>query len=111
LRLKKIVAGLGILLSFLAWGQQFSHRISNQDIIDMTALGLSDEVIITKIHSAARPEDLAFDKAQAEVTRSSSNWWVKPGETGAGSRVHSSEQGRPHSGYRLRTRQHGAIFS
>jgi len=38
-----------------------SHRLSNQDIIDMVGLGLSDEVIITKIHSASKPEDLAFD--------------------------------------------------
>jgi hypothetical protein len=38
-----------------------SHRLNNQDIIDMVALGLSDDLIITKIHSAAKPEDLAFD--------------------------------------------------
>jgi len=31
----------------------------------MTALGLSDDVIITKIHSAAKPEDLAFDTSTA----------------------------------------------
>jgi hypothetical protein len=35
--------------------------MTNKDVIDMAALGLSDDVIITKIHSAARPEDLAFD--------------------------------------------------
>jgi len=50
-----------LLLSAVAWPQQMSHRLSSQDIIDMVGLGLSDEVIITKIHSASKPEDLAFD--------------------------------------------------
>jgi len=50
-----------LAMSSVGWGQQLSHRLTNQDIIDMTALGLSDDVIITKIHSAAKPEDLAFD--------------------------------------------------
>jgi hypothetical protein len=50
-----------ILVSCVAGAQQMSHRMTNQDVIDMVALGLSDEVIITKIHSAAKPEDLAFD--------------------------------------------------
>jgi len=49
-----------LVMSSVGWGQQLSHRLTNQDIIDMTALGLSDDIIITKIHSA-RPEDLAFD--------------------------------------------------
>jgi hypothetical protein len=49
----------------LSWPQQLSHRLTNQDIIDMTALGLSDEVIITKIRSATKPEDLAFDTSTA----------------------------------------------
>jgi len=35
--------------------------MTNQDVIDMVALGLSDDVIIAKIHSASKPEDLAFD--------------------------------------------------
>jgi hypothetical protein len=52
-------------LTSLSWSQQLSHRLTNQDIVDMTALGLSDDVIITKIHSAAKPEDLAFDTSTA----------------------------------------------
>jgi hypothetical protein len=48
-------------LSSIAWPQQMSHRLNNKDIIDMVALGLSDDVIIAKIRSAAKPEDLAFD--------------------------------------------------
>ena len=50
-----------LLLTCVAWTQQMSHRLNNQDIIDMVALGLSDDIIIAKIHSAAKPEDLAFD--------------------------------------------------
>lgn len=59
--MKKSVTLFLLLLSAVAWPQQMSHRLSNQDIIDMVGLGLSDEVIITKIHSASKPEDLAFD--------------------------------------------------
>lgn len=59
--MKKSATLFLLLLSALAWPQQMSHRLSNQDIIDMVGLGLSDEVIITKIHSASKPEDLAFD--------------------------------------------------
>jgi len=50
-----------LLLTCVAWTQQVSHRLNNQDIIDMVALGLSDDIIIAKIHSATKPEDLAFD--------------------------------------------------
>jgi hypothetical protein len=59
--LKKLPALFLILVTSAAFAQQMSHRMTNKDIIDMVALGLSDDVIITKIHSAARPEDLAFD--------------------------------------------------
>lgn len=52
---------LVIALSSIALSQQMSHRLNNKDIIDMVALGLSDDVIIAKIRSAPRPEDLAFD--------------------------------------------------
>lgn len=59
--MKKFAIQLLILLPCVAWTQQMSHRLTNQDIIDMVGLGLSDDVIITKIHNAPRPEDLAFD--------------------------------------------------
>jgi len=59
--LKKLATLLLILLSSMVWAQQMSHRMTNQDVIDMVALGLSDEVILTKIHAASKPEDLAFD--------------------------------------------------
>lgn len=50
-----------VCLSCVAWTQQMSHRLTNQNIIDLVALGISDDVIITKIHSASGPSDLAFD--------------------------------------------------
>jgi len=59
--LKKLTVLFLIVHSCVCWSQQMSHRLNNQDIIDMVALGISDDVIITKIHSAAKPEDLAFD--------------------------------------------------
>jgi hypothetical protein len=57
----KLLIAMLLGLASLGWAQQLSHRLGNQDIIDMTALGLSDDVIIAKIRSAAKPEDLAFD--------------------------------------------------
>jgi hypothetical protein len=46
-------------------GQEMSRRLSNQDIIDMVALGLSDDVIIAKIRSANGQDQLAFDTSVA----------------------------------------------
>jgi hypothetical protein len=63
--LKKLATLSLILLTGVAWTQQMSHRLTNQDIIDMVALGLSDDVIIAKIHSVSKPEDLAFDTSTA----------------------------------------------
>jgi hypothetical protein len=40
-----------LLLAVTSLGQQLPHRITNQDVIDMVSLGLSDEVIIDKIHA------------------------------------------------------------
>jgi hypothetical protein len=37
-------------------GQQLSSRTSNQDVIDMVSLGLSDDVIIDKIHATPAVE-------------------------------------------------------
>jgi hypothetical protein len=38
-----------------------SKRLTNQDVIDMTALGLSDDVIIAKIRSVPGADGLKFD--------------------------------------------------
>ena len=40
-----------LLLAVLSLGQQLTHRMSNQDVIDMVSLGLSDDVVIDKIHA------------------------------------------------------------
>jgi hypothetical protein len=48
-------------LSSLAEGQELSKRLTNQDIMDLTALGLSDEVIIAKIRSVASSDGMKFD--------------------------------------------------
>jgi hypothetical protein len=45
-------------------GQQLSPRISNQDVIDMVSLGLSDDVIIDKIHATPAAE---FDTSVAAL--------------------------------------------
>ena len=52
---------LFLLLASTTWSQQLSTRLTNKDVIDMAALGLSDDVIISKIRSAAAGETLQFD--------------------------------------------------
>ena len=41
-------------------GQEMSKQLTNQDIIDMVSMGISDDVIIAKIRSVNRREGLAF---------------------------------------------------
>jgi hypothetical protein len=41
-------------LTRLATGQELAKRFTNQEVIDMTALGLSDEVIIAKMLLVSR---------------------------------------------------------
>jgi hypothetical protein len=55
-----------ILLAFSAWGQdgeKMPKRLTNQDIISMTQLGLSEDVIIAKIRaaSAVGADAISFD--------------------------------------------------
>jgi len=52
---------LFLLLSSITWSQQLSARITNQDVIDMVGLGLSDDVIIAKIRAASAGGTLQFD--------------------------------------------------
>jgi hypothetical protein len=40
-----------LLLALVGLGQQLTHRMTNQDVIDMVSLGLSDDVVIDKIHA------------------------------------------------------------
>jgi hypothetical protein len=50
-----------LLLFSTTWSQQLSTRITNQDVIDMVGLGLSDDVIIAKIRAASAGGTLQFD--------------------------------------------------
>ena len=52
---------LFLLLSSTVWSQQLSTRITNQDVIDMVGLPLSDDVIIAKIRAASPGGTLQFD--------------------------------------------------
>jgi hypothetical protein len=57
------ICGLLLLcavVSALVSGQELSKRLTNQDVIDMTALGISDDVIIAKIRSVSG-DGLKFD--------------------------------------------------
>jgi hypothetical protein len=49
------------LFGSLTSGQELAKRFTNQDVIDMTGLGLSDDVIIAKIRSVSVADGLKFD--------------------------------------------------
>jgi hypothetical protein len=54
---------LCLFLASCAWSQEMAmaKRLTNQDIIDMVRLGLSDDVIIAKIRSVNGADGLKFD--------------------------------------------------
>ena len=52
------VALVCVIGAAFCMGQQLSKKMSNQDVIDMVSLGLSDDVVIDKIHSGG---DTDFD--------------------------------------------------
>jgi hypothetical protein len=57
-----VLAGVLFLLSTsITSSQQLSSRITNQDVIDMVGLGLSDDIISTKIRAASAGGTLQFD--------------------------------------------------
>ena len=60
-RLTSLLAALFFLLASTTWSQQLGKRITNKDVIDMTAVGLSDDLIIAKIRGAAAGGTLQFD--------------------------------------------------
>jgi hypothetical protein len=59
--LKYFVTLLCVLLASSAWSQELNKRLSNQNIIEMVSLGLSDEVIIAKIRRVSESDGLKFD--------------------------------------------------
>ena len=74
--MRKLLSFLPLTLfvfSCCAWAQEkpaMAKRFSNQDVVSMVQLGLSDDVIITKIRSvtAAGPDSYSFDTS-AEALR------------------------------------------
>src|SRR5947209_17408976 len=56
---------LSCLLPAFLQGQELSSRITNKDVIEMTSMGLSDDLIIEKIHSASAGGALKFDTSLA----------------------------------------------
>lgn len=59
-----LLSALLLFCSFLGTftpAQESSTRLTNQDIINMAALGLSDDVIIAKIRSVSGADGLKFD--------------------------------------------------
>jgi hypothetical protein len=60
-RFNSLLAVLFLLLASTTWSQQLSKRITDKDVIDMTALGLSDDIIIAKIRAGAAGGTLQFD--------------------------------------------------
>jgi hypothetical protein len=54
--MKWILALVLVVIPCASWGQQLSQRITNQDVIDMVALGLSDNVIIQKLRTIESPQ-------------------------------------------------------
>jgi hypothetical protein len=61
LRLQLALAFTSVFLLIPVFGQQLGKRLTNQDIVEMKSLGLSDDVIIAKIRSVASSEALKFD--------------------------------------------------
>jgi hypothetical protein len=60
-------AALLFLLASTTWSQELAKRITNKDIIEMTAVGLSDDIIIAKIRSASAGDNLKFDTSVAAL--------------------------------------------
>jgi hypothetical protein len=64
-RLLHLAILLSCLLPVCVRSQELANRITNKDVIEMTSLGLSDDVIIEKIRSASAGSALKFDTTLA----------------------------------------------
>jgi len=64
-RLPHLAILLSCLLPVSVWSQELTSRITNKDVIEMTSIGLSDDVIIEKIRSAGAGTTLKFDTSLA----------------------------------------------
>jgi hypothetical protein len=68
-RLTYLALVLSLLLASTTLSQDLAKRITNKDVIDMVALGLSDDVIIAKIRSATVGGTLQFDTSVDGLTK------------------------------------------
>ena len=65
-RVGKVALFVVLLGMLAATAQQFTTSMSNKDVMDMGALGLSDDVIIDKIHTATTTSfDTSLDGLKA----------------------------------------------
>jgi hypothetical protein len=60
-KLKYLAIFLCVFLGFSAWGQELAKRLTNQAVIEMVSLGLSDDVIIAKIRADSAADATRFD--------------------------------------------------
>jgi hypothetical protein len=58
---RRFAVCLCVLLSVMAFGQGMSKRLTNQDVIELVRLGISDDVIVAKIRSMNGADSLSFD--------------------------------------------------
>jgi hypothetical protein len=64
----RVLGALALIISLFiprASAQEVAKRFTNQDVIDLTALGMSDDVIIAKIRSESSAGALRFDTSTA----------------------------------------------
>jgi hypothetical protein len=60
------VALVCVVAASLCLGQQLAKKMSNQDVMEMVSLGLSDDLVIDKIHSAGATDfDTSIDALKA----------------------------------------------
>jgi hypothetical protein len=57
----QLIAWSCIVLSACAFGQDMAKRLTNQDIIEMVKLGISDDIIVAKIRSTSGADSVKFD--------------------------------------------------
>jgi hypothetical protein len=54
--MKRTLAVILLVMPCALWGQQLRERMTNQNVIEMVALGLAEDVIIDKIRTVDSPE-------------------------------------------------------
>jgi hypothetical protein len=60
-----VTAATMVLTAAACVGQQASKKLTNQDVTEMLSLGLSDDVVVDKIHAAATDFDTSVDGLKA----------------------------------------------